>query len=119
MNRLLSDRLADFAVAASLLARRLPGDPVSANLARQLARSATSPAANYVEARESSSPRDYLNRMKICVRELREAQLWLRIARRTLGDAAAYADLERECNELIAIAVTCIKKARVTAAQTG
>jgi four helix bundle protein len=48
---------------------------------RQLARSATSPAANYAEAREAVSSRDYVHRMKIVVKELRETITWLEMLR--------------------------------------
>ena len=78
---------------------------------RQLARSATSPVANYAEAREAASTRDYIHKMKLCVKELRETLVWLRIAH---GAEFRRNDLDpmiRECNELIAISVTCIRRA--------
>lgn len=78
---------------------------------RQLARSATAPAANYAEAREAVSSRDYVHRMKIVVKELRETLAWLQMVRASgfrTGDIEA---LERECHELTAISVTCIRRA--------
>lgn len=78
---------------------------------RQLARSATSPAANYAEAREAVSSRDYVHRMKIVVKELRETITWLEMLRVAGFRARDIEVLERECRELIAISVTCIRRA--------
>jgi four helix bundle protein len=108
----LSDRLADFAGTAGRLARSLPGDPVGRNIANQLARSAASPVANYSEAREAVSTREYIYLMKLCAKELREARSWIRVARKAGFDGPAWSDLDREADQLIAIVVTCIKKAR-------
>ena len=91
--------------------RRSGRDPALETIHRQLSRCATSPAANYAEAREATSTRDYVYRMRICVKELRESVTWLKIARRA-GYHATEADaLIAECNELIAISLTCVRKA--------
>jgi four helix bundle protein len=58
------------------------------------------------------SDREYVFKMKTCVKELRETLGSLGMARRHGYTNADFAALERECNELIAITVTCIKKAR-------
>ena len=108
---LLHDRLIEFAGRVCAIARRYARDPVLENIHRQLARSATSPAANYAEAREATSRRDYVYRMKICAKELRESHTWLQIARRAGYDSAELDALIAECNELIAITLTCARKA--------
>lgn len=71
-----------------------------------------SPAANYAEASEAVSDRDYAFKMKICLRELRETMVWIRVAKGNGFKNADYDALERECHELIAITVTCVKKVR-------
>lgn len=81
--QLLADRLISFGGRTCALIRRAPRDYVLENVFRQLARCATSPATNYAEAREATSTRDYVNKLKICVKELREAQTWLRMAQAT------------------------------------
>ena len=88
------------------LLRRAPRDVVLDNVFRQLARSATAPAANYAEAREAVSSRDYVFRMKICVKELRESLVWLELAERADFRRADLQPLLAECRELIAITVT-------------
>jgi four helix bundle protein len=111
MKPLLSDRLVEFGGRVTSIVRRAPRDAGLDNVLRQLARSATSPAANYAEAREALSTRDYVHKMKICVKELRETLVWLRIAHGAEFRSNDLDPLIRECNELIAISVTCIRRA--------
>lgn len=116
---LLQQRLVDFGVAVSELTRRLPRDAAGINLSRQLARAAVAPAGLYAEARDAESTPDYLHKLKVCVKELREAAVWLEmIARLSTPDSRVEA-LRRECSELTAIAVTCVKKARESVRATS
>ena len=57
------------------------------------------------------STRDYVFKMKICVKELRESLAWLQMAREAGFRPQEVEVLARECDELIAIAVTCIRRA--------
>jgi four helix bundle protein len=107
----LSDRLVRFAGEVCRLVRKAPRDVVLDDVLRQLARSATSPAANYAEAREAVSTRDYVYRMKTCVKELRETLVWLEIAHQSDFKRSELEPLVKECRELIAMSVSCIKKA--------
>ncbi|HYV99054.1 MAG TPA: four helix bundle protein, partial [Gemmatimonadaceae bacterium] len=111
-DRFLEPRLLAFATAVCTAARRLPADPVATNIACQLAKSASSPLANYSEARSASSPRDYANKLNHCTRELRETRNWLRLAAGCGYQIGDYEKLLAECDELIAITVTCALKAR-------
>jgi len=111
-HRFLDRRLQEFAIAVCIVARRLPADPVAANIASQLAKAATSPGANYSEARAATSPRDYANKLNLCTRELRETKYWLGVAAGCgyqIGDAEK---LLAECDELIAMTIACARKAR-------
>ena len=111
MKRLLMDRLIEFGGRACALARRSARDPAMDKVLRQLVRSATAPAANYAEAREAMSPRDYAYRMKICVKELRESLAWLQMAHHAEFKRKEIEPMIAECHELIAISVTCIRRA--------
>lgn len=111
MKPLLADRLTEFGGRVCSIIRRASRDPALDVILRQLARCATSPSANYAEAREAVSARDYVFKMKVCVKELRESLSWLQMARRAGYHPAELDSLVAECNELIAIAVTCVKKA--------
>ena len=102
--QVLQDRLIDFAVRACRVAAGLPRTPLGFHLSRQLVRSATSPAPNYGEAQSAESRQDFVHKMRICLKELREAQVWLRMIQR-LGLACTQ-DLEAvldECGQLVAI----------------
>jgi four helix bundle protein len=108
----LERRFVDFAIKVSATVNSMPRDMAGKTVAGQLARSGMSPAANYAEARESVSPREYVFKMQICLKELRETMVWLRVARGNGFRNADYSALEKGCGELIAIVITCIKKAK-------
>ena len=108
----LEDRLIDFGAAVCQAVRNLPHDLAGAHLGRQLIRSATSPAANYAEARGAESRRDFVHKTQICLKELRETFVWLRLVQRLFDSRVATEKLNTECNELIAIFVKTIVTAK-------
>jgi len=103
----LEERLVDFGAAICQSLRRLPADLVGFHVGRQLVRSATSPAANYAEARSTESRRDFVHKLQICLKELRETSVWLRLAKR-LSTGVLDERLIGECDELIAVFVKSI-----------
>jgi four helix bundle protein len=111
-SELLQRRFISFAVSTGEMARRIPRNPAGVNAARQLARSASAPAADYAEAREAESQHDYVHKMKLCVKELRETQVWIELAQMASGPGLRAEEIMKECDALIAISVACIKKAR-------
>jgi four helix bundle protein len=112
MPRRLDERLIEFAAAICIVSRGVQTDPASQNFAKQIVRCATAPVANYAEARESVSPREYVFKVKLCIKELRETHAWLRLAQRGAFGRIEVDALEAECNELLAMMITCVKKAR-------
>ena len=109
---LLQRRLVEFGVSASTLCRRLSHDASTSHLSRQLAKAAVSPAAQYAEARDAESSLDYVHKLKIAVKELREAAIWLEMVKRVALLDYGVDAVRDECGQLTAILVTCIKKAR-------
>ncbi|HYV96129.1 MAG TPA: four helix bundle protein [Gemmatimonadaceae bacterium] len=107
----LHKRLKAFGIAANDVVRRVPRDAGGQNAARQLAKCSTSPAAHYSEARAAESTRDYIHKMRTCLKELREADYWLEFVQATSRNGLKTDALRMECGELIAIVWTCIKKA--------
>lgn len=75
----LEERLVKFAVMALNLAELLPDTHIGRHLAGQLTRSGTAPALNYGEAQAAESANDFVHKMKLCLRELRETQVCLKI----------------------------------------
>ena len=107
----LQDRLIAFAVAVWEHGRDVGGDASLTRTVDQLVRAATSVAANYAEACAAESRRDFVHKMQICLKELRETGVWLEILRR-IGAAGQIIGLAGECDELTRIFVTSIRTAR-------
>lgn len=108
----LEDRLVAFAIATGLATETMPRNPNGLAVSAQLARCGKSPGAHYAEARESLTDKEYVYKMQGCLKELRESLYWIKVAKGSEFKGADYATLELECNELIAISVTCVKKAK-------
>ena len=68
----LEDRLIDFAIRIIRVAESLPKTKVGNHIAGQLIRSGRSPAPNYGEAQSAESRLDFIHKMKISLKELRE-----------------------------------------------
>ena len=75
----LEDRLIKFAVLIANLAETLPETMFGRYIGGQLVRSACSPALNYGEAKSAESLNDFIHKMKICLKELRETLVSLKI----------------------------------------
>jgi four helix bundle protein len=110
----LEGRLIDFAVRIIEVARSLPKTKVGNHIAGQLVRCGTSPAPNYGEAQGAESRSDFVHKMKVCLKELRETRVWLvMIVRAGLIKPASKLDsLIDENNQLISIFVKSIQTAR-------
>jgi len=108
----LEDRLVDFAVIVIGVVDSLPNTKAGNHIAGQLVRSGTSPAPNYGEARSAESRKDFIHKMKICLKELRETLIWLEIIRRKqLSDSPELPGALVECDELISIFVSSTRTA--------
>jgi four helix bundle protein len=106
----LEDRLIDFAVLVIKLVESLPNTKSATHLGGQLLRSGTSPSLNYGEAKSGELKNDFIHKMKVCLKELRESHNCLRIIDRAKisPDEQLVLYLIKECNELISIFVTSI-----------
>ncbi len=74
----LAERTEKFCLDCRALIRSLVKDIANIEDGKQLARSSGSVAANYLEADEAISKKDFVLRIKICRKEARESQLWLK-----------------------------------------
>ncbi|MEW6607266.1 MAG: four helix bundle protein [bacterium] len=110
----LEERLIDFAVRIIRVAESLPKTKVGNHIAGQLIRCGTSPAPNYGEAQSAESRADFIHKMKVCLKELRETRIWLlMIVRASLMKSPSKLEsLIDENNELISIFATSIKTAK-------
>jgi len=109
----LDERLIDFAALIIDYVEELPSAKGANHLGGQLLRSGTSPALNYAEAQAAESIDDFIHKMKICLKELRESRNCLRILSKK-----QYLSIERttillnECTELIRIFVKSLQTAK-------
>jgi four helix bundle protein len=98
----LEDRTFTFAKNVRAFARQIPRTIANIEDTKQVVRSSGSIGANYIEANESLSKRDFLMRIKICRKEAKESRYWLRLIE--AGDDATVEkyrhDLLQEATEL-------------------
>ena len=103
----LEERLISFAVLIVEIIGTMPDSRAANHLAGELLRSGTSPALNYGEAQSGESRKDFIHKIQIVLKELRESHVCLKIIYRT----QQYGSKEKidlamgECNELISIFV--------------
>ena len=109
----LQERLVRFAVRVIGVVESLPDTKAGKHIASQLIRSGTSPAPNYGEAQSAESRKDFIHKMKVALKELRETLVWLQIIeQKPLCEPNRMAEITTECNELISIFVKSLETAR-------
>ena len=109
----LEDRLIAFAIVLADIVDELPTTRLGNYLGGQLVRSGCSPALNYGEAQSAESRNDFIHKMKIILKELRESFVSLKIIElKKLHDYEKVAKAKDECNQLIAIFVKSIETAK-------
>ena len=77
--RNLGERLLEYGARIIKLVECLPNTLVGRRVADQLLRSGTSAGANYEEARAAESKYDFVHKLQIALKELRESNYWLRL----------------------------------------
>jgi four helix bundle protein len=84
------------------------------HIAGQLIRCGTSPVANHAEAQSAESRRDFVHKLRVALKELRETRVWLTIIERKSlsGRMDVVAQALAECKELVPIFVSSVKTAR-------
>ncbi len=107
----LEERLIQFSANVIIGVTTLKKSFASEHLTKQLIRSATSSALNYGEAQAAESKRDFVHKMKICLKELRESQINLKILEQAnlIIDDEKMKPITQEYKELVAIFTSSIK----------
>ena len=97
----LLDRLIDFAARVGKVVDALPDTRMGRHVAGQLVRSGTSPAPNYEEGCAAESRADFIHKLSICLKELRESRSWIRLIIKTeMLPEGRMGELLDECNQL-------------------
>ena len=100
----LEERCAKFGEDIITFLNGLPKNEINKPLMTQLVRSATSIGANYMEANEASSKKDFKNKISICRKEANESKHWLRmLAHANPGQKEICKKLWKEAHELTLI----------------
>src|SRR5882672_744579 len=109
----LEERLLCFAVAIIDLSEKLPNSRAGNHVAGQLLRSGTSPYGNHGEAQAPESAEDFIHKMKVCLKELRETRRWSSLVERKewLQNDGQLAFALQEGEELIRIFKASVKTA--------
>ena len=110
----LEDRLIEFAVRIIRLVDSLQKTKAGKHIAGQILRCGTSPAPNYGEAQGAESSADFVHKMKMCLKELRETKVWLLMIIKSglIKSASKIEPLIDENDQLISIFVKSIQTAR-------
>ena len=110
----LEERLIDFAVLIIEISESLNNTRAGNHLSGQLVRSGTSPALQYGEAQSAESRNDFIHKLKILLKELRESLVALKIIKRVelTKKMNLVENAIKECNELISIFVKSIETAK-------
>lgn len=97
----LEERTGRFGISIIRFCSELPKNIISEPLIKQLVRAATSVGANYCEADDAVSKKDFRNKIGICKKEARESKHFLRMIMAAVPDHSSYArPLYKEADEL-------------------
>jgi four helix bundle protein len=113
----LEERLLEYAARIIRLAESVTPSRAGRHISDQFLRSGTAPLPNHGEAQAAESPADFVHKLKICLKELRETYRWLRLVQKVplVKKPERIAPLLVETDELIAIFVTSIRTAEKNA----
>ena len=107
----LDRRTFSFAKNVREYVEKLPKRLTNTEIGRQLIRSAGSVGANYIEADEALSRKDFIMRIKICKKEAKESRYWLDLSIPRSDEQELKTHLIDESTQLVKIFSTIIKKA--------
>jgi len=109
----LEERLLEYSVRIIKVVEQLPNTRIGNHVAGQLIRSGTSPYPNHGEAQAAESSKDFIHKIRISLKELRESKRWLKLIQRVplIKKPELLNDILEETEELIKIFVTSIKTA--------
>jgi len=109
----LAERFLDFTVRIIKLVSALPKTITGKHVGGQILRSGTSPGSNYEESRGAESRADFIHKLGIVLKELKETRFWLRVIHRAeIIPPQRVEPLIKECEELCAIVARSIVTAK-------
>ena len=109
----LEERLLEYSVRIIKIVEQLPKTRTGNHIAGQLLRSGTSPYPNHGEAQAAESSKDFVHKLRISLKELRESKRWLKLILKVplIDKTDLINDILEETEQLIKIFVTSVKTA--------
>ncbi|MBP6506226.1 MAG: four helix bundle protein [Opitutaceae bacterium] len=109
----LEERLLEFAVRIIRVTESMKRSRAANHVADQLLRSGTSPYGHHGEAEGAESRADFVHKLKVCYKELRESRRWLRLVQRAelVAKPGLLTGLLTEAEELVKIFASSIRTA--------
>ena len=108
----LEERLLEFSARIIRLVDALPNSRAANHIAGQLLRCGTSPYGNHGEVEAAESRKDFIHKLRICLKELKESRRWLRLVENVaMLPTAKMSPILRETEELIRIFFVSIRTA--------
>ncbi len=110
----LEDRFIDYSVRIIRISEVLPDSRAGRHVASQILRSGTSPAPNYGEAQGAESRKDFIHKVKLSLKEMKETRVWLKTIMKAgwVAKTEMMEPLLAETEELIAILFSSAETAR-------
>jgi four helix bundle protein len=110
----LEDRLLEFSVRIIRVTESMKRSRAANHIADQLLRSGTSPYGNHGEAEGAESRDDFIHKLKVCYKELRESRRWLRLIQKAslIAKPKLLESLIIEADELVRIFASSIRTAQ-------
>ncbi len=101
----LEERLLEYSARIVRLTEKMKGSQAKVHVSNQLLRSGTAPMAHHGEAQAAESPKDFIHKLRIALKELRETSRWLKLAQRVplIDKPALLSELLDETEQLIRI----------------
>ena len=117
----IAERLLDLAAGVVRLLPSLSKQPGATSLVKQLERCGPAGGANYEEARGAESPADFVHKVRIALKEVRETRYWLKLTVRAglVDSPDGIASLIDEADQLVAILTASANTARRRADQSA
>ncbi len=111
----LEDRFIDYTIRISDIVDKIDNSKLGTHIAGQLIRSGSSPALNYGEAQSAESRKDFIHKLKIILKELKESRVCLKIIERKplIPNTTKLTSVMKETEELIAIIYKSIETTKL------
>jgi four helix bundle protein len=111
MRKIIEKRLIELALNIDDLCKALQRSYLSQHLTTQIIRSSTSAALNYGESQASESKRDFIHKISLALKELRETKICLKLIHKSVHEnkLELFNKCQDECDQLVAILYKTIK----------